>query len=110
MANLAVFSAIVFKTAGSSSRSFKTAARAVGEKSFCAMTMPPLLVLNSAAFEVWWSSAAVGSGTRIDGMPAAAISETEEAPAREIIRWVCAYSYGMLSKKCESSSVHLAPS
>ena len=37
------------------------------------------------AFLVWWSSATLGEGTKITGLPTTASSLTELAPAREII-------------------------
>src|SRR5438309_1317116 len=42
------------------------------------------------AFFVWWSSAAVGRGTKMAARPAAAISATVEAPERQRITWDCA--------------------
>ena len=39
---------------------------------------------SSLAFFVWWSLVADGYGIKIDGTPAAAISETVIAPARHI--------------------------
>ena len=46
---------------------------------------PPTRAMTSA-FLRWWSSVAVGSGTRIAGRPAAASSDSVVAPARQITR------------------------
>ena len=56
---------------------------------------PRRLARMPAAFFNWWSSAANGNGTRIDGLPAAASSDTAPAPERQTIRSASAKAAGI---------------
>ena len=67
-------------------------ARMIAQRSFtgvnfgCGIIRAPPALAISRALKVWWSSVALGSGTRMAGRPAQVSSASVEAPARAMTR------------------------
>ncbi len=74
------------RAAGSSASAMIRPARRSPVSSRCSISSPAPASAITSAFFRWWLSAAVGNGTRIDGLPAAVSSASVVAPARQTTR------------------------
>ena len=78
-------------------------ARAVGMSCCCASasltSTAASFLTNAMALCVWWSSATLGEGTRMAGLPSRHNSLMLLAPAREMTKSANAYRSGMLLRK-----------
>src|SRR5262245_15591279 len=65
-----------------------------GEMVACSMIQPPPAASRTLAFAFWSASIEPGNGTSIAGRPRTVSSATDDAPDRQMTRWLCAMRSG----------------